>query len=146
MTLRQNVRRIDHVAILISPDNFETCIDRITRTLGVEFVRSKREDLGILAAIDWEAGLELVAPSSPSSPLWTQLQKGGEGQVSIIFGVEDLDAAKARARAEGFRTGPELGLNGEEPWASRFSVLREVFLSPFCGIRLALGQIEPSGT
>jgi len=146
MTLQQNVRRIDHVAILISPDNFETCIDRITRSLGVEFVRGERRDLGMLVAIDWDAGLEFVAPSGPESPLWTQLQKGGEGQVSIIFGVEDLDVAKARAGAEGFRAGPELGLNGEEPWASRFSVLREVFLSPFCGIRLGLGQIEPAGT
>jgi hypothetical protein len=144
MSLNRNVRRIDHIAMLISAQNFETCVQRLTAVLEAAFVRAERKDLGLLIAIDWDAGLEILAPTGPESPLWNRLQEKGEGQVTVIFGVEKLDPALLRAKAQGFLVGPEVGLTGDEPWAGRFSVLREASLSPICGINLALGQIEPS--
>jgi hypothetical protein len=145
MALKQNIRRIDHVAILVSAENFESCVARMTRVLEVKFVRAQRKDLGLLIAMDWDAGLEILAPTGQESPLWQRLQERGEGYVSIIFGVKDLDAAKARAKAEGLFVGPEVGLTGEEPWAARFDVLREASLGPICGVNIALGQVEPHG-
>jgi hypothetical protein len=144
MTLKRNIRRIDHVAMLISAKNFENCVQRLARTLEVEFVRAERKDLGLLIALSWDAGLELLAPTGPESPLWARLQEKGEGEVTIIFGVKDLEASKARAQKDGFSVGPEIGLTGDEPWAHRFDVLREVALSEICGLHIALGQIEPS--
>lgn len=143
MALKQNIRRIDHIAVLISPRNFESCVERLTRVLEADFVRAERKDLGLLIALDWDAGLEILAPTGPESPLWTRLAEKGEGQVTIIYGVKDLEAARARAAAEGFIVGPEVGLTGEEPWAARFDVLREVGLSEIFGLNFALGQIEP---
>jgi hypothetical protein len=145
MALKQNVGRIDHVAILVSPENFETCVERMSRVLEVKFVRARRKDLGLLIAMDWDAGLEILAPTGPDSLLWSRLQTKGEGHVSIIFGVKDLDAAKARAEAEGLSVGPEVGLIGEEPWAARFEVLREAALGDICGTNISLGQVEPHG-
>jgi hypothetical protein len=146
MGLKQNIRRIDHIAVLISAANFESCVGRLTRLLEADFVRAERSDLGLLIALDWDAGVEILAPTGPQSPLWNRLQEKGEGQVTIVYGVKDLDAAKARAKAEGFLIGPEMVLLGDEPWAGRFNVLRENSLSEICGINLALGQIEPSAS
>lgn len=143
MAPTQNVNRIDHLAILVSTSSFESCLERLTSALEAHFVRAERKDLGLLIAIDWDAGLEILAPTGPDSPLWDRLQSHGEGQITIIYGVKDLDAAASRARAAGFGLGPEIGLIGDEPWAPRFNVLREIPLSEICGIRIALGQIEP---
>jgi hypothetical protein len=143
MALSQNVNRIDHLAILVSPSSFESCVERLTRALEGHFVRAEREDLGLLIAIDWDAGLEILAPTGPASPLWDRLQTHGEGQITIIYGVKNVDAAASRAQSAGFELGAEVGLIGSEPWAPRFNVLREVQLSEICGIRIALGQIEP---
>jgi hypothetical protein len=141
--LKQNIGRIDHIAILVHRHDLESCVERLTRALQVSFQRAYREDLALEIAIDWDAGLELLAPTGPQSPLWSQLQQKGEGHVSIIFGVEDFEEARKRARQEGFSTGPEVGLSGSEPWAERFNVLRETSLSEICGINLVLGQVEP---
>jgi len=143
MALRQNVNRIDHLAIVVSASSFESCLERLARALEARFVRAEREDLGLLIAIDWDAGLEILAPTGPSSPLWDRLQTHGEGQITIIYGVKDLDAAASRAKSAGFGLGGEIGLTGGEPWAAQFNVLREIPLSEICGIRIALGQIEP---
>jgi hypothetical protein len=143
VTFAQNVNRIDHIAITVAASSFESCVERLKRALQANFVRAERADLGLLIAIDWDAGLEILAPTSPASPLWDRLQTHGEGQITIIYGVKDLDAAAARASSAGFGLGPEIGLTGGEPWADRFNVLREIPLSEICGIRIALGQIEP---
>jgi hypothetical protein len=143
MTLRQNINRIDHLAIVVSATNFEGCLERLTKALEARFVRAERKDLALLIAIDWDAGLEILAPTGPESPLWNRLQTHGEGQVTIIYGVKDLDASAERAKDAGFGLGPEIGLIGNEPWAAQFDVLREVPLSEICGIRIALGQVEP---
>jgi hypothetical protein len=141
--LKQNIGRIDHVAILVYPQNFESCVERLARALQLSFQRAHREDLGLKIATDWDAGLEILAPTGPESALWSQLQKRGEGHMSIIFGVKDFEEARKRAEREGFSAGPEVGLIGSEPWADRFSVLRETSLSEICGINLVLGQVEP---
>jgi hypothetical protein len=143
MALKKNVRRIDHIAILISPHSFEDCVQRLSRALEVEFTLARRDDMGLLIAIDWDSGLELLAPTGPESPLWSRLQEKGEGHVSIIFGVGDVDEAKRRAESAGFVAGAEIGLIGDEPWAARFERLREIPLSEICGINLVLGQVEP---
>ena len=141
--LKQNIGRVDHLAILVHPQNFESCVGRLTRALQISFQHAHREDLGLRIAIDWDAGLEILAPTGPESPLWAQLQQKGEGHMSIIFGVEDFEQARKHAQQEGFSTGPEVGLIGSEPWADRFNVLRETSLSEICGINLVLGQVEP---
>ena len=141
--LKQNIGRIDHLAILVYPQNFENCVERLTRVLQISFQCCHREDLGLKIAIDWDAGLEILAPTGPESPLWPQLQKKGEGHMSVIFGVKDFEEARKRAQQEGLSTGPEVGLSGIEPWADRFSVMRETSLSEICGINLVLGQVEP---
>lgn len=70
MSLQRNIRRIDHFAILVAEESFEACVNRMTAVLQARFERARRDDLGILIAVDWEAGLEIPAPTGAPSPLW----------------------------------------------------------------------------
>jgi len=145
MARQQNKRRIDHVAFLVAPQNFESCLESMGSALGLDFQRAHRDDLGLMIGVDWDAGIEILAPTGPESVFWNRLQEKGEGAATVIFGVADIDAAKEQARNAGLGYSAEIGLRGDEPWADRFEIVREAALDPICGISLVLGEIKPRG-
>lgn len=134
--------RIDHIVIGIKPENLETCREKLEQILDLEFEYAEREDLGVNIYTDWDAGIELLSPSSPDSAFWEQLNAKGEGILSVVVAVEDIDRTKQKAQKAGIGHYPEVGLRGDEPWAERFDLMRESSLDPVFGIGLILAQLK----
>ena len=144
MPSQQNISRIDHVFVTVSPGNFQPCIDKLTQVLGVRFQGPIRRDgQNTQAAVDWEAGIEVLAPIREEGPLWEQIQNRGEGQMGVVFGVADLDKAREKAAAEGIRPLMNVGLDGDEPWFDQFETVEETVLTPIFGANIVLGEIVP---
>jgi hypothetical protein len=144
MALTRNIGRIDHVVITVSPKNFQPCIEKLTRMLGLKFqgpIYRKAENTQ--AAVDWDSGMEVLAPITEEGMLWEQLKVRGEGYMSVVFGVANLDKAREQAAAAGVQPLFDVGLNGDEPWFDRFDVVKETLLEPVFGATIVLGEIIP---
>jgi len=75
-----------------------------TRSLGFELVSTETLESMRLRIAFLRAGsaeIELLEPTSPDSPIGRFLEKRGEGIHHLSFFVADLEAALARAAAEG---------------------------------------------
>jgi len=62
-----------------------------------------------------EAGLELLEPTSPDSPIAKFIEKRGEGVHHLSFEVDDIDLEIARLKQEGFHMideEPRMGADG----------------------------------
>jgi hypothetical protein len=146
--LRQSVNRLDHIAILVKLENLEKYKQLLTDTLGVVWDEpAPNESAGVVALPSWDSGLELIAPLRESGTIWERIQRWGEGTVSIVFGVPDIDKAVAHANANGGEFLFNLVLDGTEPWLKRFKTFKEakvkIFPDHFAST-VTLGQIEPA--
>jgi len=140
----KNVKRIDHVVITVLPHNFTAAIAKFSEVLGITFEGPiQREDAGVQAAISWESGMEIIAPLKAEGRFYERVVERGEGHMTVVFGVDNFDDACKHAAAAGVLPGAEIGLLGDEPWANRFTVLRESSLAPMFGATVVLGEIEP---
>ena len=78
--------------------------------------------------IDWDAGLEVVAPMDEKTDfnqgLHDWLDARGEGMLGIVFGVENLEKHKEKLEAKGMQIGPLMDDLPTSPWHHRL-VLRE---------------------
>ena len=146
--LQQAIQRVDHVAIVVYPENVDKYVDQISRVLGVTFDKpTVVESTGVVAALSWDSGLEILAPLKKEGRFWERLQKHGEGTCIIVFGVADMDAAKQRARDNGVEPGDEVKLGGAEPWYDLFSTFREARLPLIDAdwpVSIGLSQIVPA--
>ena len=108
MAMGNNVGCVDHVAMMVWPENLDASIERLSKMLEVEFQYFDAEPQGIRGAISPEAGLEFITPLRNGSPasdsLVRLLEEKGEGIHSIIFGVADAHGTKERLDAQGFKT------------------------------------------
>ena len=138
----QNIQRIDHVAYIIKPGNFDACLDQLSTVLGIPFERSERDDLGFKIGLNWDAGIEIVSPTRQEGEYWDLLEKKGEGVGFITFGVGSFDQGKSRAQVAGIKPGPEIGLRGDEAWFHKFETLRECSLGSIFGINLFIGEVK----
>ncbi|HEX7848646.1 MAG TPA: VOC family protein [Sphingomonas sp.] len=145
--MEQAIQRIDHVAIVVYRENVAAYVDRLSVALGITFDEPAIvESTGVVAALAWDAGLEILAPLREDGRSWDRLQKSGEGPTIIVFGVKDMDAAQQRARDAGIEIGHQVQLGGTEPWFDRFSHFREsgmTMFDPPLPVSIALSQIEP---
>ncbi len=141
--MKQNIKRINHCAIFVNPENFDKTVQSLERILEIQFEHCTRHDLKVRIAVDHHnSGLEVLAPTTPDSPVADIIRERGEGHICIVVGVKDCDAAAARAVKEGHSLIPEVGLDGSEPWAHRYKTFREIGV-PIGQLYLSLGQIEP---
>lgn len=145
--MEQAIQKIDHVAIIVYRENVEAYVKKFSAALGIEFDEPAIvESTGVIAALSWDSGLEILAPLKEEGRYWDRLQKYGEGSTIIVFGVKDMGAAQQRARDAGVDVGFEVKLGGTEPWFDRFSTFKEarinMFDSNLC-VSMALSQIEP---
>ena len=96
-------------------------------------------------SISWEAGLEVVAPMEERTDfnqwLWSELEKKGEGVTSVVFGVKNLDAHKARLEAMGFPVGPLMDDHPDSPWHDKL-VLWERVAGEAMNTNIVLGDID----
>jgi hypothetical protein len=145
--LTQAIQRIDHVGIIVYPENVDKYVKKLSQLLDITFDEPIRnEDAGVIAVLSWDSGLEIMAPLRKEGRYWERLQRSGEGSTVLIFGVKDIDAAMRRAKEQGVDVDFEVKLNGDEPWLSRFKHFREARLEAFepqFATALTLSQIEP---
>lgn len=144
--LHQAKQRIDHLAIIVYPENLDKYVERFSKLLNVSFDDSiYAEDAGVKAALAWDAGLEIVAPLRQEGRYWDRLQRFGEGCTVLIFGVDDIDEAAARANEMGVET-REWRFDPSFPWLKRFRSFRETKLEAFppeFAMELTISEIVP---
>jgi len=144
--LQQAKQRIDHLAIIVRPENLDAYVEKFSKLLGVSFDDSiYAEDAGVRAALSWDSGLEIVAPLREEGRYWERLQRFGEGCTVLVFGVDDIDAASDRANDMGIET-REWRFDPKYPWLRRFSSFREVKVEAFppeFAMELTFSEIIP---
>ncbi|GAY22178.1 VOC family protein [Sphingobium fuliginis] len=129
--LQQAKQRIDHLAIIVRSENFEAYVEKFSKILGVSFEDSiYAEDAGVRAALSWDSGLEIIAPLREEGRYWDRIQRFGEGCTVLVFGVDDIDEATARANNMGIAT-REWRFDPSYPWLRRFRSFRETKVEAF---------------
>lgn len=123
-----------------------------TAMLGAEFddAHWTGEPFGIHVAIAWDAGIELCAPMpgrEHDSAVSQFLAQRGEGIMNVYFGVDDADAALARAAAGGYALIHGLDYSQDEidqHLGGRFCRYQEFVLASAerCGFNASLARID----
>ena len=118
--MSQCINRVDHVVWLVHAENQEDYVEKFSKLFRTQFDGPLiRPEFGTKFWVSWEAGLEIFAPwgDSASAKMWTQrLEERGEGVLSVVFGVRDLEEASDHARQLGYPVSPIIPLAGDEPW------------------------------
>ena len=100
-----DLTRIDHVGLAV--EDLDAAVDLHERLYGARVVhRETIESDGVdeaLIAVG-ESYIQLLAPTSPDSPVRAFLDRRGEGVHHVGYGVDDVASTLARLRAEGVRT------------------------------------------
>ena len=108
--------RIHHVGIAVA--DLDESIERYRAALGAELVhRAVNEKEGLEAAFlrAGEGEVELMTATRPESPVGKFLAKRGPGLHHVAYGVSDIAAALADARAAGLElidSEPRMGMHG----------------------------------
>jgi hypothetical protein len=143
--VKKFINHIDHVAWISWPRNLVANVARLERLADTKLTRFERKELGIIICANWKAGLEILAPSEEpttfNQALRDWLDKHGEGVMSVVFGVRDLNAHAARLRALGIEVGPELDDHPSSPWHHQM-VLRERVTDEVMNSQFVLGDID----
>ena len=143
--MKKFINHVDHVAWLSRPENLDANVAQLEKLTGATLTRFARADMGFTMCISWEAGLEVVAPhverTDFNSWLWSELERKGEGVTSVVFGVKDLDAHKARLAKLGFEVGPLMDDHPDSPWHDKL-VLWERMAGEAIGTNIILGDID----
>ncbi len=143
--MKKFINHVDHVAWISRPENLDANVAQLEKLTGATLARFARKDMGFTMCISWEAGLEVVAPMEERTDfnqwLWSELERKGEGVTSVVFGVKDLDAHKARLEAMGFPVGPLMDDHPDSPWHDRL-VLWERVAGEAMNTNIVLGDID----
>jgi methylmalonyl-CoA epimerase len=111
-----HLTRVHHVGIAVA--DLDESIELYRAALGAELVhRARNEKDGIEAAfLRTGAGeVELLSATTPDSPVGKFLARRGPGLHHVAFGVSDITAALAHARAAGLElidAEPRMGMHG----------------------------------
>lgn len=118
--MKKFTNHIDHVAWISRPENLEANVAQLEKLADAKLTRFERKDMGFIMYINWQAGIELVSPMKEPTEfnqmLHDWLQTHGEGVMSVVFGVRDLDKHKARLEKLGFEVGPLMDDHPDSPW------------------------------
>lgn len=143
--MKKFTNHVDHVAWISRPETLAANIAQLEALTGAQLTRFQREDMGFVMHISWEAGLEVVSPMETRTEfnqmLWDWLDTRGEGVMSVVFGVRDLDAHKARLAALGFEAGPLMDDHPDSPWHDKL-VLWERMAGIAMNSCIILGDID----
>jgi hypothetical protein len=147
----QNIGRVNHVAVVVHPENFEKAATEFAELLDLDLEGPfDSESGGLWVYIDLAAGFEIVAPYDPSVAVKhaEHLEKHGEGVMTVAFGVADRAAAVARAESLGYsvwRWANGFDINDE--WRKEFETFDEAAISPTLhGTRLKFAEVVPKIT
>lgn len=143
--MKKFVNHVDHVAWISRLENLEANVAQLEKLSGAKLTRFERKDMGFVMCISWEAGLEVVAPMNEPTEfnkmLHEWLKTRGEGVMSVVFGVKDLEQHKARLEKLGFEVGPLMDDHPDSPWHDKI-VLWERMAGMVMNSCFILGDID----
>ncbi|MEJ5978840.1 hypothetical protein WG901_19460 [Novosphingobium sp. PS1R-30] len=143
--MKKFINHVDHVAWLSRPENLDANVAELEKITGATLTRFVRKDMGFTMCISWEAGLEVVSPMVERTEfnawLWSELEAKGEGISSVVFGVRDLEAHKARLEKLGLVVGPLMDDHPDSPWHDKL-VLWERMAGEVMNTNIVLGDID----
>lgn len=137
--------------VVLAVKDFQKAISLYEQLLGSKFLDTSKdaEPFGVKCAINFDAGIELCAPlpGRPSN-VTAFLDKHGEGVMGVVFSVDDVDAAKARAESMKI---PSIAMIADYDQQyidghleGRYRKYKEYMLNSgaACGFSVVIGQIE----
>ncbi len=143
--MKKFTNHVDHVAWVSRPETIEENVARLEMLSNTRLARFERKDMGLVLYINWEAGLEVMAPSTypteANQPLRDWLDEKGEGVMFVVFGIRVMEAHKARLEALGFEVGPLVDDHPDSPWHDQL-VLRERQAGQVLNTNFVLGDID----
>jgi hypothetical protein len=143
--MKKFINHIDHVTWIARLSNVEQHVADLEAITDGNLLRFRRDDMGFVMYIDWDAGLEVVAPYDEKTDfnqgLHDWLDDRGEGLLGVVFGVEDLEKHKEKLEAKGMAVGPLMDDLPSSPWHHRL-VLRERIAPGAINSQIVLGQID----
>ena len=96
--------KLHHVVFCVHHENQEEAAD-LWRSLGLSFADIDLADVGLRVLIDWEAGIELIAPVPEAGEVAAEytsfLATRGEGCFSVVMAVPEVDGPAEVARRYG---------------------------------------------
>ena len=109
-----HVRRFQRVELLVAASDIDAARDAFNDVLGADIPPVQRlDDVDVLTTWDLAVGIELFGPASPTSRVQPHLARKGRGAIGpLVWEVDDLDAATARAVEAGYRVQYEFGEPG----------------------------------
>jgi hypothetical protein len=146
-TMKKFTNHVDHVAWISRPETLNANVAELEKLTGAKLVRFERKDMGFVMCIDWEAGLEVVSPMREPTDfnqgLYEWLETRGEGVISVVFGVRDLEKHKARLEGLGVPVGPLMDDHPDSPWHDKINLLERA-AGIVMNSTLILGDIDYS--
>jgi len=143
--MKKFINHIDHVTWISRLENIERNVASLEAVTDAKLLRFEREDMGFVMCLDWDAGLEVVAPMDRKTEfnqaLHDRLASHGEGLLGVVFGVENLEKHKAKLESKGIEVGPLMDDLPTSPWHDRI-VLRERAVPEVINSWMILGQID----
>jgi methylmalonyl-CoA/ethylmalonyl-CoA epimerase len=96
--------KIDHLGIAVH--SIEATLPIYTNGMGLEVIHEEVIEDQKVRAVFLQVGescVELLEPTSPESPIAKYLEGKGQGIHHVAYAVEDLVAALAHAKEQGYR-------------------------------------------
>ena len=79
--------RLHHVVFCVRPENQDHAAE-LWRDLGLTFMEVDLDDLGLRVLIDWEAGIEVVAPTGPGDSIVMSVSEvSGPTEIAARYGA-----------------------------------------------------------
>jgi len=144
--MKKFVNHIDHVVWISKLANIEKNVEELEAVTEAKLLRFQRDDMGFVMYLDWDAGLEVVAPYDEKTEfnqgLHDHLDTKGEGLLGVVFGVDDLEKHKDKLEAKGIPIGPPMDDLPTSPWHHRLVLRERMVLQPVFNSQMVLGQID----
>ncbi len=142
--MKKFTNHVDHVAWISRLENLDANLAQLERLAGTTLTRFERADMGVIICVNWQAGLEVLAPLAQRTEangfMHDWLDERGEGVMFVIFGVADLQRHQARLAALGIAVGPEVHDHPHSPWHHQL-VLKERIAGTVMNSCFVLGDI-----
>ena len=110
-------------------------------------------DFGVRAAFSYESGIEMASPipgseSPMAQSLVQHIEEHGEGLYAVVFSIDDVEQAHAKAKEMGIFVLYMMELDQDlidTHFQGMYSKYIEYVLHPedTCGVNVVLGQFEP---